>query len=371
MQKGHAFSLTAALLASGLLLTACGGGSSGGGGGTATTTVSGTAATGAPMAGATISARCRNNWNGQATAAANGGWSLPVPTANMPCVLKATPSGSGSSYYGLALDNGSAVTANITPLTSLTLAYTGTVPDATWFASADSGTVAGIISQALTKLRAALQAAGYQYGGAELPAGFNPLTTAFQAEAGNAYDDLLEALQTALNGADFDTLLQDAASDEPLPEAPTEDTPTTPANPDVSGPLSAPASATYTESFINLAGDYKLEVTAASAGGENIFNIGDVVSVKIQNAGPPYSITYTEKSGGAIKTRSFDTNVSFHKEGSGATATDVLDIKGRFSSDGALQARYQPSNGHLILYFSGFYGSTHEGLATLENRSTP
>lgn len=365
--------LAAIALASGLILGACGGGG-GGSDGAGTTTISGTAASGAPMTSGTVELRCKGSLTRTATLSATGTWSAIVPAASLPCAASA--SGDGKDYYSFTLGNGSNIVTNVTPLTTLALAATRTMPDAGWFAGLDDSALnalSGKIAAALTELRQALQDAGYRYGEGDLPASFNPMSTAFEATTGNPYDDLLEALKTALGSDEnFSTLVSDVASTEPgaelpLPEAPTEDTPTTPADPDVSGPLSAPASATYTESFINLTGDYKLAVTAASAGGENIFNIGDVVSVKIQNAGPPYSITYTEKTGGAVKTRSFDTNTNFHKEGS----EEVLNIKGRFSSDGALQARYRPADGHLTLYFSGFYGSTREGLATFENRTAP
>lgn len=483
--------LAAIALASGLILGACGGGG-GGSDGAGTTTVSGTAATGAPMAGAAISARCRDGWNDQVSAGDDGRWTLSVPAAKLPCALRATPAGTGDSHYGFTIGDGSSITANITPLTSLTLANTGSVPDATWFTGLDNAgldTLAGQLAQALTNLRDALRTAGYRYDGAELPAGFDPITTRFLAEAGNAYDDLLETLKAALAGQDFATLLQTVADGGTLPDAPDDETPPascaagddkltftggpadfcgftrhasantitnyyqftasagdngiayvkftlasdggnvssmviendkyafgcgtstactgitlkqvnghtgfvlkdtvlaaisgasqgitvngllihpTATTPDdgISGPLSAPASATYSELFSNLAGSYKLKVTAASAGGENVFSTGDMITLKIQNASPPLTLTFTDRSSQTERTMRFDSNTNFHVEGSGNARTDILRIENALGQR-ALNLRYQPSSGHLTVYFSGFYGATNEGLATFETR---
>lgn len=219
---------TGALIASGLLLSACGSDSSNTSSGGSTpastsSTVSGVAATGAPLAGGSIVLHCQNSWNEGATADSNGAWSIAVPSANLPCAVKATPAGGGQSYYSFTLSSGSSVVTNVTPLTSLALAKTGITPDDAWFNALNDGgrqALATSIASAITALKTALDNAGYT-----LPSGFNPFNVTFTASAGNAYDDLLEAIKAALADAstDLPTLLASVASGGNLPDAPEEE----------------------------------------------------------------------------------------------------------------------------------------------------
>ncbi|CAG4893353.1 carboxypeptidase-like regulatory domain-containing protein [Paraburkholderia gardini] len=111
----------AALLAT---LTACGGGGDGGvSAGTAAATpvnmtVSGTAASGKPLAGATISASCVRG-SASASADANGQFSLTL-SAVPPCLITATAG--GTPFHSVAFAGG---TFNVTPETDLLLGYLG------------------------------------------------------------------------------------------------------------------------------------------------------------------------------------------------------------------------------------------------------
>lgn len=221
----------ACLLGGSLLLAACGSDdstTSTSSGGTppaaSTSTVSGVAATGAPIAGGSIVLHCQNSWNEGTTTNSNGEWSMVVPSANLPCAIKASTAGAGSqSFYSFTTGSGSSIVTNITPLTSLALAKTGFTPNDAWFNALNNAglqSLASNIAAAVTALQSALQTAGYT-----LPAGFNPFSVAFTATAGNGYDDLLEEIKAALADAstDLPTLLASFASGGSLPDAPDEE----------------------------------------------------------------------------------------------------------------------------------------------------
>jgi len=105
------------------LLAACGGGSSGGGGGGGAAALSGTAAVGAPLVGATISLKC-NGQSATATTSAQGKWSASIRQDALPCAIEVsggTVNGApfAGKFYSYAQSLG---TINVTPLTSLALA---------------------------------------------------------------------------------------------------------------------------------------------------------------------------------------------------------------------------------------------------------
>ncbi|MGH8491747.1 MAG: hypothetical protein ACRERR_01385 [Moraxellaceae bacterium] len=220
----------ACLIGSSLLLAACGSSddsSTSSAAPTATSsTVSGVAATGAAIAGGSIVLHCQNNWNEGTTTNSNGEWSILVPTANLPCAIKASNSGASESYYSFTVGSGSTIVTNVSPLTSLALANaTGATVDDAWFnALNDSGRQALTtgLPAAITALGAALSAQSYA-----LPASFNPFTATFTAAAGDDYDDLLEQLKAAIaaSGTDFAALLADFAAGASLP-APADNTET-------------------------------------------------------------------------------------------------------------------------------------------------
>src|SRR5688500_1542361 len=82
--------ITPVLCALALLVVSCGGG--GGGGGPAVTSVSGTAAQGAPLAGANVDIKCRAG-SGSGTTDATGRFSISLTGAEGPCLLKAAGQG--------------------------------------------------------------------------------------------------------------------------------------------------------------------------------------------------------------------------------------------------------------------------------------
>lgn len=217
MSRPYLMRAAGALLCAGALaLAGCDSDSSNPG---TSTIITGTAATGAPVASATVNLRCSGGTTATATTSATGTWSVTVPTASLPCAVQIDTG--VIELYAFTIGSGGSVVTNLSPLTSLAIAGAlGAAPDDAWFDSLnDSGlqTLGLDLTAALTALGNALQAQGYT-----LPSGnFTPFTTSFEATAGNAWDDLLEALKAALDtaGTDLPTLLASYAGGGDLPLA--------------------------------------------------------------------------------------------------------------------------------------------------------
>jgi hypothetical protein len=183
------------LLAASFLMTACGGGgggSGGNGGGTPTTSsISGTAATGAPMAGASITVKDVNGLARTATAAADGTYTVNVTDLATPLLIKATLN--SQSHYAFALVSDLSGTINITPLTTLMTGNAlGTNPE-TIFASY-GGTQASNIAANSAAVVAAVQLITAALGIDE-----DPLRTAFAADH-SGLDAVLDVLTVTING---------------------------------------------------------------------------------------------------------------------------------------------------------------------------
>jgi hypothetical protein len=189
-------------------LTACGGGGdaapadNGTGGGVVTPTaltVSGVAARGAALAGATVQASCATG-SGTATALADGSYSLAITGGVLPCVLKATSSDATTTFYSLAAGTGTTVTANITPLTELVIAQmTGQEP-AAFYASASTDTTALTTAVTAQKIDAASTAvvATLQAAGVDTSSITSIVSGSLAAGTGSGYDGVLDTLGTTL-----------------------------------------------------------------------------------------------------------------------------------------------------------------------------
>lgn len=241
--KPRHFALHTLAAATALALAACGGGSDG----TTTDTqpnvpstgltLTGTAATGAALAGAPVEAKCSGG-SGSATTASNGSFvveNLPSGAA-LPCVLKVT--GPGGTLYSVAIGSGSSATANITPLTHLVVTqlagneassyYEG------WSASTAGSLTTAAAQQAVDAVKTTLAAGGLDLGSTDVLAG--TLTAAVGGSGGNAHDQLLDALNARLAAAGT-TLAQLAtslvtATAQPVPGTPVtlSNTPSLPAD---------------------------------------------------------------------------------------------------------------------------------------------
>lgn len=243
--------LAGLLMGGSVLLVACSDDDPPAGASSGTTGITGTAATGLAMAGATIELRCTGGLNRTGiTADGSGNWSTSVPTANLPCVVKAADD--THTYYSFTVGSGSSLVVNVTPLTTLALARILLADPNGLFATLADGDLADLNSTVINDVIAALNAA---LAGYALPSGFNPVTTLLVAatgsQDGNHYDNLLEQFNDALGATTLASLISGAATGA-FPVLPT--------------PNYAPGATDLDGFFSTFAGTYTLEVT--SSGGE-------------------------------------------------------------------------------------------------------
>lgn len=184
-----------AALSAAAVLAACGGD------GPSTPTLSGTAATGAPIAGGTVEIRCAGGAPLSATTATDGRWQVGISGQTLPCALRVSGGSAGGSaltvdYHALALSFDGNV--NLTPLSDLVVARTVGASPAAWFATPDfKGIDNAAVAQALDAVKTAL-ALGGALGDKD------PLYVRFEPQAGDTIDDLLEKLQKALASLSLD-----------------------------------------------------------------------------------------------------------------------------------------------------------------------
>lgn len=226
---------------SALLLAACGGGGGGSGvpatGGdpspapapspapspapapspVATAAIVGTAATGAPLANATVSLKCVSG-SFAATADARGEYRIgSVPVDSGPCLLRAQ--GSGAAYVApVASLGGGTVVANATPLTHLLSSRLLGQPADLAFQNAGPATLALVepaaISAARGQVRSQLDRLGIPVPGLSS----DWVAVSFSAQAGDPHDDFLEALDSALarNGLTVAAAASQLAASDPV-----------------------------------------------------------------------------------------------------------------------------------------------------------
>ncbi len=202
-----------------LVLSACGGGGGGGSSSMTTGTLSGVAAVGTPIVNGNINVVCAAGSalpSVTTTNSTTGAFSVTLSGQTLPCAVQVsggTINGitNTTPYHSIATATG---TVNVTPLTDLLVAnLAGTAAPSTWFAGL-SGNSAPLTAITPTKVAAALANVS-----AALPAlaplsTTNPITTTFTPTSGNASDDMLTALATALanTGITYPSLLSNAST---------------------------------------------------------------------------------------------------------------------------------------------------------------
>ena len=191
------------------LLGGCGGGASSSPVLSAST-VSGTAATGAAIAGGSVSMSCVSGVTGIATTAADGGYSLSASGFTFPCVVRVT--------YGtekLHSFISAAGTANITPVTELLVANLtgGSALDA--FDKFDGTKAKALTAAQVTAAIAAVKAYLVTLGVSVIDFPADPIGVKFVARVGTAegdkVDKVLDDLQARLQVAS--KKLSDAVAD--------------------------------------------------------------------------------------------------------------------------------------------------------------
>ena len=163
--------------------------------------ITGTAATGAAIAGGTVTAKCAAGAATTATTGTDGSYSLSMTGGALPCMLQATSANGATTLYSVSAGSGSSATANITPLTQLVVASLDGADPAALFAEFGSANAAVVTSAKVASAQAAvvatLSSAGIDVStlGDFVTA---PLTAATSTTSGNAYDAALDTLQAKL-----------------------------------------------------------------------------------------------------------------------------------------------------------------------------
>lgn len=194
------------------VLAACGGGGDGSSGSTSntgsggsnppaptvvTTSISGTAATGAALAGATVEAKCATG-GGSATTAADGTFTIKIDNATRPCVLSVT-SGGTTLHSVVEAGTGTSVVANVTPLTELVTAALAQGDTTAFFTNFDKTAQDKLTNTALASANSqvSLSLSGVVNLGSVDPVK-DALVAANGGKPGNALDQLLDQLAARL-----------------------------------------------------------------------------------------------------------------------------------------------------------------------------
>lgn len=180
-----------------LIVVGCGGG--GGDSPAASTTLSGTAAVGAPIVGATVTVKCAAGTalSNIPSTSATGAWTVTLSGQTLPCAVSV----SGGTVNGVANTTAyqsianSLGTVNVTPLTSLLVAnLAGTSTPDTWFTGLTPAQLSAItttqVSTSLANLRTALNLTALNT--------IDPITLPFNPASGVVMDDILTALGSAM-----------------------------------------------------------------------------------------------------------------------------------------------------------------------------
>jgi len=176
------------LMFAAISLFGCGGGGGGGGASTASSTaISGTAATGAAIAGGTVDFVCANGTTGTTVTADDGTYTMNLTGATLPCAVRVTVPTTQQKLYSL-VESG-ATTANVTPLSHiLSTVIFGANPDTvfTSFSTYSSLVTTTNIAAADAKVKAALASIGINV------ANYDLLKTSFTATNGSTNGDALD-----------------------------------------------------------------------------------------------------------------------------------------------------------------------------------
>jgi hypothetical protein len=328
----------APLAALAVLAAACGGGggSSSDGPALTTLTLSGTAATGAAIAGAAVDVKCATG-SATGTTQANGSYAITVASAAWPCVVRVTVAG-GSPLHSVAVGSGAAATANITPMTQLFLASLFSTEPADAYARFNEAFVAAVMSAAVASAQsqvvALLRLAGVDFSAlGDLLSG--PLVPRTGTAAGDAYDQALDTLATTLAGSGTTLATLTTAAINASTKASPDPVPTLPAE-----LLLRPATPTCAAMR---SGTYRIITPTSNAtmAAQSSLVVFDATTLGITRAD---GSTGTWTANGACR---------FTDQGAGYSADVVV------SQAGVLAGRYTRDGGASYKTFVGFVEQTH------------
>lgn len=251
-------------------------------------TLSGTAATGAALKDATITANCKNNtgFNQPVKTDNNGKWSGQVAAASLPCALQAKTADIALHSYATAAGN-----INITPFTDLTLALATRQKPADWFKNYQA-LLETQLKTAINQLRDQLASKNYK-----LPEEFNLFSTSFNV--GDAFDKVLDAFNAALaasttNIKNYNSLLEQVLTSGSVNSIPAALAVTNPGSPTTQTCAGKKLPVTTLSSIADYTGNYQdkgktvfsLNTQAASLSANGITaTISEVCGPNVQNNG--------------------------------------------------------------------------------------
>ncbi|UUZ66883.1 hypothetical protein LP416_17580 [Polaromonas sp. P2-4] len=174
------------------------------------------------MANATVSISCASG-SGTTTTAANGSYTKDLTSITLPCALRAASSDGTTVLYSVTTataTSSSTQVANITPLTQLLVASLAGTDPATFFTNLSASTASSVTASSVSAAQAAvlttLSNAGLDVSSLpDLLTG--TLVAATSTTSGNAYDTVLDTLQTQLtnSGTTLATLTTAVAAASP------------------------------------------------------------------------------------------------------------------------------------------------------------
>lgn len=162
--------------------------------------VSGTVALGAAVGGAEVTARCASGPVVSVQAGVDGTYTLSVEAAQLPCLLEGRSTTPLAAMYSLVLEEG---TANITPLTTMGVAHLLSRTPADVFTAFPNDELVSRLSPAAMlaaeqAVRSALSSTADLSGVVDLFR--TPFAAATDTSAGDAVDQILDAVAVALAG---------------------------------------------------------------------------------------------------------------------------------------------------------------------------
>jgi hypothetical protein len=172
---------------------------------TGTLTLEGTAATGAPLAGASIRATCASG-SGSSVSTANGSYSISIPNGLLPCGVRATSADTKTVLHSVIEGSGDGkVTANITTFSELIVAQvhgSSATDFFDQFASTKSKLTVASVNDAKAKVNQALSSIVDLTGIDPIK---DTLIAATNGSVGNGLDKKLDALRDKLALAELTT----------------------------------------------------------------------------------------------------------------------------------------------------------------------
>lgn len=294
-------------------------------------TLSGTAATGAALKNASVTASCKNNSGFSTPVSTNdkGQWTGQVLATNLPCALQAKTADLALHSYATAAGN-----VNITPLTDLSIAMISRKNPADWFKQYQ------VLLESQLKAAAdeiAKQLASKNY---VLPEEFNLFNSTFAI--GDAFDKMLDALMAAITSSslkNYNALLNQVVATGSTASIPAA-MPTPPNNTRSCASQKLPA--TTLSSITDYSGVYKNKgttvfnldtATAQIIASGNTAMVTEVCGPNVQNNGTNH-VLVTDKG-----------YVTLFKDNNGKYSAETSDFGGFYGEKAAANSTPCESNG--------------------------